>query len=74
MVGKPLSQAGVRHQQLKIQMQPRNAFRSCTSKSEPANETPCSPISQISDTLLPVTTTATEIVVFKENYYQPAFS
>jgi hypothetical protein len=55
VVGKPLWQAGVHHQELKIQMQPRNAFRSCTSKSEPANETPCSPISQISDTLLPVT-------------------
>jgi len=55
VVGKPLSQVGVRHQQLKIQMRPRNAFHGCTSKSEPANETPCSPISQISDTLLPVT-------------------
>jgi hypothetical protein len=51
-------------------MQRRNAFHSCTSKSEPANETPCSPISQISDTLLPVETT--EIMAFRENYTQPA--
>jgi hypothetical protein len=36
----------------------------------PANETPCSPISQFSDTLLPVE--ATEIVAFRENYTQPA--
>jgi len=72
VVGKPLSQVGVRHQQLKIQMRPRNAFHGCTSKSEPANETPCSPISQISDTLLPVTVKATAIMAFRENYSQPA--
>jgi phosphoenolpyruvate carboxylase len=42
------------------------------AKSEPANETPCSPISQISDTLLPVTVKATEIMAFRENYTQPA--
>jgi hypothetical protein len=53
-------------------MQPRNAFHSCTSKSEPTNETPCSPISQISDALLPVTKIATEIMAFIENYTQPA--
>ena len=54
----------------KIQLQPRNAFHSVLTKSEPTNETPCSPISQISDTLLPVETT--RIMAFRENYTQPA--
>lgn len=52
-------------------------FRTCCHVvlvfRKPTVETPCSPVSQISDTLLPVAE-ATEIMVFRENYQQPALS
>ena len=51
-----------------------NAFillcRRLTNESMPTIKTPYSPISQISDTLLPVTK-ATEIMAFNENYQRP---
>jgi len=63
---------------LKIQLQLRGhwttqACKKLTGKnSKPTIETPCSPISQISDTFLPVEINkTTEIMAFRENYQQP---
>jgi len=63
------SWSGVHQFWLKTQKQPAKAFRQrChTSSHKPATEPPCSPVSQISSQLLPVTR-ATEIMTFRENY------
>jgi len=43
-----------------------------SQNQRPAIETPCSPDSQISNTLPTVANEATEMAVLKENYQQPA--